>query len=178
MSKRSKRKKITTKNSRKKLQRALRTNLDKLTSKQIANYEDSLEVKTKMLDGTSLTKVAKQVGISPSTVKQYLGSALTLQNHRWIAKSSDRLLRKIRIYEKGKQIWITVRGRKHATLIGQYHSAIGRLTKDQSALKPFRKIKIKDVNGKIHHLETDSARIFEILEQQEDAEFYSIYARR
>jgi hypothetical protein len=162
----------------KKLQRALRTNLDKLTTKQIANYEDSLEVANKMRHGFSLTKAAKQVGISSSTVKKYVGPALKFQNHRWIAKQSDRLLRKIRIYEKGKQFWITVRGRKQATLIGQYHSAIGRLTKDQSVLKPFKKIKIKDANGKVHHLETNITKIFAILEQQEDAEFYSIYTRR
>ncbi|MGI0047488.1 MAG: hypothetical protein ACREBB_09945 [Nitrosotalea sp.] len=110
--------------------------------------------------------------------KASCGSALKLQNHRYIAKKSDRLPRKIIIYEKGNQVWVTVRGIKQARIVGQYHSAIGRLAKDESALKPFKKIKIRDAKGKFHRLETDPTKIFAILERQEDAEFYTIYGRK
>lgn len=178
MTKHSKRKKLSTRKSANKLQRAWIFYLYELTTKQIANYEDSLEVLSKMRDGLSLTKASKQVGISSSTVKRYVSSALSLQNHRWFAKQSDRLLRKMEIYEKGKPIWITVRGIKQARLIGQYHSAIGRLEKDESALKSFKKIKVKDANGKFHRLETNVAKIFAILERREDSEFFQIYGRK
>lgn len=162
---------------RKKLQRVWKINLDKLTSKQNATYEDSLDVINKMRHGVSLSKACKQVRISSSTVKRYVGSALTSKNRRWIAKQSDRLLRKMEIYVNGKSIWVTVRGIKQARIIGQYQSAIGRLENDKSSLKSFEKIKIRDMNGKFHRLETNVTKIFEILEKREDSEFYKIYGR-
>jgi hypothetical protein len=155
-----------------------RKNLDLLSDKQIAKYEDSLEVLSIMRKGITITNASRQVGISVPTVKKYTGSALKLENHRLVAKQNDTLLRKLRIYQKGKEIWITLRGNKQSVIIGQYHSAIGRLEKDEFALKPFKKIKIKDANGKIHRLETDTTKIFAILEKREDSEFYSIYGRR
>ena len=161
----------------KKLQGVLRIDLDNMPPKQIAKYEDCLDVLNKVRQGESLTHASKQVGISPQTVKRYVGTALKSKNHRWIAKQSDRLLRKISIYENGKQTWITVRGIRQARIIGQYHSAIGRLANDQSALLPFEKIKIKDTKGNFHRLETNPSNIFAILERQEDVEFYTIYGR-
>ncbi len=152
--------------------------LDILTSKQISKYEDSLEVLNLMRKGRSIRNTSRKVGISPSTVKRYVGSALRLKNHRLVPKQFDRLLRKVRIYEKGIEVWITVKGNKQSAIIGQYHSAIGRFAKDESALKPFKKLKIMDANGKAYRLETDMTKIFSILEKREDSEFYSIYARR
>lgn len=177
MSKYFKRKKLSSRKYRKRPQRVWKINLDKLTSKQNANYEDSLDVLNQMRHGVSLSKACKQVGISPSTVKRYVGLALTLQNHRWIVEPSDRLLRKMEIYVNGKPIWVTVRGIKQARIIGQYHSAIGRLENDKSSLKSFEKVKIRDMNGKFHRLETDITKIFAILERREGSEFYKIYGR-
>lgn len=177
MPSRTKKKKFFTKKAKKR-QGVLRIDLDKMTSKQIAKYEDSLDVLNKIRHGQSLRQASKQVGISAQTVRRYVGSTLELQNHKWTAKQSDRLLRKLVIYKKGNQVWVTVRGIRQARIVAQYHSAIGRLSKDESALQPFKKIKIKDAKGKFHRLETDSKNIFAILERQEDAEFYSIYARR
>ncbi|MGI0047510.1 MAG: hypothetical protein ACREBB_10055 [Nitrosotalea sp.] len=175
---RTKKKKYFAKKAIKKKRRVLRIDLDRLTPKQTGTYEDALDVLNKIRHGLSLTKASKQVGISIPTVKRYVGSTLKLQNHRYVAKESDSLPRKIIIYEKGNQVWITVRGIKQARIVGQYHSAIGRLSKDGSALKPFSKIKIRDAKGKFHRLETDSTKIFSILERQEDAEFYTIYGRK
>ncbi|MDE1862841.1 MAG: hypothetical protein KGI33_08010 [Thaumarchaeota archaeon] len=174
---RTKKKKLSKRNVTIRRQRILKIDLDKMTSKQIAYYEDSLDVLNRMRHGESLAQASKQVGISTRTVKGYVGSALIFHNHRWSAKKSDRLLRKIRIYENGKQTWITVRGIKQARIVGQYHSAVGRLADNESSLLPFKKIKIKDAKGKVHRLETDPVKVFSILEQQEDMEFYTIYGR-
>lgn len=174
---RTKKKRLRSKYRKKNLNRVLKIDLDKMTSKQIANYEDSLDVLNRIRSGESLAQASKQVGISTRTVKGYVGSALIFHNHRWSAKKSDRLLRKIRIYENGKQISITIRGIKQARIVGQYHSAVGRLADDESSLLPFKKIKIKDAKGKFHRLETDPAKVFSILERQEDMEFYTIYGR-
>lgn len=152
-------------------------NLDSLNPRQFAKYEDSLHVLDEMREGKSIKTASKQYGISPSTVKKYLGSALYLKQHKLVAKKSDNLLRKLRIYKNGGEIPITVKGSKQAETIAQYHSAIGRLHNDRSALVKFKKIIIKDINGKIHHLETNTVKIFAILERREDAEFFSIYAR-
>ena len=177
MPSRTKKKKFFAKKAKKR-QGVLRIDLDKMTSKQVAKYEDSLDVLNKIRHGQSLRHASKQVGISAQTVKRYVGSALKLQNHKWAAKQSDRLLRKIIIYENGKQEWITIRGIRQARIVAQYHSAIGRLSKDESALHPFKKIKLSDAKGKFHRLETNSSNIFAILERQEDAEFYTIYGRK
>lgn len=156
---------------------AWKENLDALTPRQIAKYEDSLHVLDEIRDGKSIKTASRQYGISPSTVKKYLGSTLYLKHHRLVAKKSDRLLRKIRIYKYGGEISITIKGNRQATIIAQYHSAIGRLPNDRTALKKFKNIRIKDINGKIHNLETNTVKIFAILERREDAEFFSIYSR-
>ncbi|WP_268541334.1 hypothetical protein [Candidatus Nitrosotenuis cloacae] len=130
-----------------------------------------------MRDGKSIKTASKQYGISPSTVKKYVGSALYKKNRRLVAKKSDNLLRRVRSYKDGIEIYITVRGNRRATTIGQYHSAIGRLPHDRSALLPFKKTRITDIYGKIHTLETNTVKIFAILERREDAEFFSIYSR-
>lgn len=153
------------------------TSPDSLSPKQLAKYEDSLHVLDEMRDGKSIKTASKQVSISPSTVKKYVGSALYLKQRRLVAKKSDNLLRNLRIYENGGEFPITVRGSKQVKIIAQYHSEIGRLHNDRSALVKFKKITIKDVYGKTHRLETNTVKIFAILERRENAEFFSIYAR-
>lgn len=160
---------------RRKLQ--FRKNLDSLFPEQLAKHADSLEVLKLMRHGLSLSKASKQVGISPNTVRKYIGSALYKKHNRLIAKKSDNLLRKVPIYKNCGEISITIKGNRQATLVGQYHSAIGRLPHDRSALLPFKKIKIKDSYGKTHTLETNTVKILAILERREDAEFFSIYSR-
>jgi hypothetical protein len=86
----------------------------------------------------------------------------------------------MRIYEDGKEIWIQVKGLKKASLIGQYHSAVGRLvdSNEKNALHIFEKIKIKEYKGKYHKLETNPKKIYEIFDQREEPEYFTIYSKR
>lgn len=158
---------------------AWKTDLDLLTKKQLARYEDSLDVLRMMRLGTSFSKASKTVGISPPTTKKFLGKTITTKNNKVIARKSDTLLRKLRIYEKGKEVFIQVKGSKRSKKIGQYHSAIGqRLDRDnKKSLNSFKGIFIKDSKGKIHRFETDIDSIIEIFERREDPEFFTIYKR-
>jgi len=154
--------------------------LDLLSDKQLAKYEDSLEVLGLVRKGKSLNQSSKQVGISPSTVKRYVSSALKSKNNRIVAKKRDSLLRKIRIYENGKEEFIQTRGRKNASISGKYLSAVGQSidNDDASTLKMFERKTIIDHKGKHHVLETNLNKLKQISERREEREFFSIYHRR
>ncbi len=154
--------------------------LDLLSSKQLAKYEDSLEVLSIMRKGTTIKNASKQVGISVPTVKKYAGSALKLKSHRLVAKQSDSLLRKIRIYENGKEEFIQTRGRKNSTILAQYMSAVGRRIdrNDTTALKLFENKTIIDSKGRHHKFETDIKKLIKIFEKREEPEFFIIYGRK
>lgn len=153
--------------------------LDKLTPRQSSKYDDSLEVIKLMRRGYKIRDAASEVGISVPTVKKYVGSALRVKDDILVAKTTDNLLRKMRIYENGQELWIQVKGRKNASIIGQYHSAVGRRVdkNEKSALELFKKIKVRDAKGKPHNLETDSKKIFDIFDSREEPEFFRIYQR-
>jgi len=153
--------------------------LDTLTPRSASKYDDSLEVLRLMRQGYKIKDASNEVGISPTTVKKYVGLALKKKDNVLVAKSSDSLLRKMRIYEDGQEKWIQARGRKNASIIGQYHSAVGRRVdkNERNALELFKKIKIRDTKGKVHILETDSENIFDIFDRREEPEFFTIYQR-
>jgi len=162
------------------LKQKWKKDLDLLTSKQSAKYDDSLEVLRLIRKGMSLNQASKQVGISPSTAKRYVGIALKLKNKRIVARKNDSLLRKIRIYENGKEEFIQIKGRKNSSIIAQYLGAVGkRIDKnDVAALDSFEKITIRDFKGNHHKFETDIKKLIQIFEKREEPEFFTIYQRR
>lgn len=154
-----------------------KTDLSSLTDRQSAKYEDSLEVLRVMRKGTSFSKAVKTLRISPSTTKKYLGNSLSKKNGKLVPKKNDNLLRQIRIYENGKEVFIQVKGTNNAKKIAQYHSAIGqRIDKnDKTALESFKRMVIKDHTGKYHTFETDLEKILDILQRKEEPPFFTIY---
>ena len=156
-----------------------KTDLDSLSPKQLSRYEDSIEVLKLMRNGYSIKDATKEVGITTRIAKHYIGSALKSKNNTLVPRVTDHLLRKMRIYEDGKEAWIQVRGLNKASLIGQYHSAVGRLvdSNEKNALQLFKKIKIKEYKGKYHKLETNSKNIFGIFDQREEPEYFTIYSK-
>jgi len=152
--------------------------LDRLTPKQLAKYNDSLEVLRLMRKGNSFSKASKDRGISPSTAKKFLGKTIRKRKNKIIARKNDSLLRKVKIYENGQQVFIQIKGKKNSVLAGQYHSAIGLLTSngDKITIKQFRNKTIKDIFRKKHNFENEPENLLEILNKQEDREFFTIYA--
>lgn len=153
-----------------------KVDLSLLTPKQLAKYDSSLEALYLIRHGSSMKSASKTTGTSVHTIKKYVGSALRVKNHRIVARKNDSLLRKMSIYENGKEVFVQVRGTKKASVIGKYQSAIGRLKEnDTNLILSFREIKIRDIKGKIHRFDSDPDKILEILERIEEPEFFSIY---
>ena len=150
-------------------------NLDLLTPKQLARYEDSLEVLRLMRNGSTFSMSTKTVGANPSTVKKILGRTLTKRNNRIKARKNDLLIRKLRIYENGKEVFIQVKGNKKAKLVAQYHSAVGREFEGIKSLQSFENTRIVDIFRKSHTFETNIDSIQLIFEKREEPEFFTIY---
>ena len=154
-----------------------KVNLDLLTPKQQAKYNDSLEVLRLIRTGTTFSKATKLVGVTSSTSKKFLGKTLRKNKGRIVARKNDSLLRNIRIYENGKEVFIQIKGNKKAKLVAQYHSAVGRKLdrNDSIALQSFRLKKIRDSKGKLHFFETDIEKVQKIFAKREEPEFFTIY---
>lgn len=152
-------------------------NLDSLTPKQLARYNDSLEVLRLMREGASFYKATNMVGVNPQTAKKILAKTLLKKKNRLVARKSDSLVRQVRLYENGKQVFIQVKGKSNSRKIAQYHSAVGqRFDKNNPVpLEAFNGMVVKDVFGKYHSFETDVSKIKELLLSQETPEFRTIY---
>jgi hypothetical protein len=126
--------------------------------------------------GYSLTRASRDAGISPYTVRRHT-NAVRYKGYRYRPKAYDRIDRRMAINEGGRERWITVKDSRHASMIGRYHSAVRQFleTGDASHLKPFKGKRVRDIDGNWHTLETDPDKLYEIEEQREEEEFYSIY---
>lgn len=153
-------------------------NLDSLPPRQIIAYENSLEVIRQMRRGKTITSATKNVGTTIPTVKKYASSALQKKSNRITVKKNDNLLRKMRMYENGKEVWVQVKGIRQAKLIGQYHSSIEKRMEQgqEDALDAFKGITVTDVKGQKHILETDITKLTAIREKIEEPEHFTIYS--
>jgi hypothetical protein len=146
-------------------------NLDSLTPKQEAKYYSAIEVLRKMRKGETLTNASKDVGISPTTVKKYVGSSLEKTKRRIVPTKEDRLLRRTNIYENGRLVSVQVRGNKKASRILAYRDSVERRIDNnrKDALAPFEGLAVTDFEGKKHRLETDVSKLKSILEKREES---------
>jgi hypothetical protein len=136
----------------------------------------SLEVLTKArTTNKSLTKIAKQNGISLKTVLHNT-NAFKKVNRRWVAKRFDKIPRSMKINEKGKKISVEINDSRHASTIGKYHNAVKELKNgNKKKIKEFSKIKIRDSNNKLHSFEVRPKKLLEIEERVEEPEFVDVY---
>ena len=153
-------------------------NLDLLPPRQIIAYENSLEVIRQMRRGKTITSATKNVGTTIPTVKKYADSALQKKRNRITVKNNDNLLRKMRIYENGKEVWVQVKGNRRAKVIGKYHGSVEKRIEQgqEDALDSFKGIVVTDVKGKKHILETNFSKLTEIREKIEEPEHFAIYS--
>jgi hypothetical protein len=127
-------------------------------------------------EGQSLTSACREGRISPQTVRRYTNAVKNIDG-RWKPTAYDRIGRVMLINENGRGVWVTVKDSRYASMIGRYHSAVRQFleTGDESFLKPFKGKRIKDANGNWHTLETDPEKLYDIAEQREEEEFFTIY---
>lgn len=164
---------------RKRSREPWKIDLNLLTARQSSKYDDSLEVLRLMRRGIKFSDAIKEVGIGSKTVKKYVGSTMKIKNRILVPKSTDTLLRTMRIYENGNEVLIQIKGLKKASIIGKYHSAVGKLVdqNDNNVLDDFKTIQIRDIHRKTHTLETNRNKIFDIFDRREEPEFFTIYDR-
>jgi len=150
-----------------------------LTATQKVEYNHALEVLRLMRNKNfSLTKASKSIEFPIKKAIKYLGKTLRKVRGRYYASRSDRMNRKMHFFEKGRKTRITVTNSTDAHLIGQYFSAVGRLSfqRDLDALKPFEGLFVIDADGQKHYFETDPDKVRLILSRIEDFEIFEVYS--
>lgn len=151
--------------------------IESLTGPQQDRYERSLEaLKLMRRNGMSLTQAARQVNLSPETVKNMMGKAIESNGSRYNAKPSDQLERIMYFYDDRGLTIIKIKSSKSASLIGQYHASIKKYTYtgDFSDVMKFKGKSIVDAYGIRHEFITDKLQINNFARSGE-IRFESIY---
>ena len=90
-----------------------------------------------MRHGISISRAARENGVTPRTIKRYAGSALFQDRPggRIRATKSDRLVRYLQVPGPNGPMEISVRGSKAASEIANYKAAVNRFLRgDRNAL--------------------------------------------
>jgi hypothetical protein len=117
-----------------------------------------------MRQGDSLSKAARDNGVTARTVKRYAGSALVQDRPggRFRATKSDRLVRYLQIPGPNGPINVNARGSKIASEFAKYKAAVNRLLEgDRYALKDWHGKKIAGIS-----LITDTKTLVEQAHQE------------
>jgi len=133
---------------------------------------------SKVREGLTLPKAAKEFGISPEIVIALGRSALRKQtNGRYVAKKTDELLRGISALTTQGRTEIATRDSRQASLVGSHWAAVQKFLQsgDDSALLRFNKKKIVDARRKRFVLLTDPKEL-ERLGSAGVLRFESMYA--
>jgi hypothetical protein len=130
-------------------------------------------------DDLSLRQASREFGVDPRTVLRLGSSAVRKRpSGRYVARSSDRLLRVLAVPTNTGTREIALRGSKQASLLGQYWDAVQRYlqTGDESSLQAFSGRHLIDANGTRTELLTDPNELNR-LGNAGVLSFESLYAR-
>lgn len=151
----------------------------KLDSITKATRIRSLEAFRTLREGKSLAYSARYSGVDVRTVKAHLKGFIYKHHGRYKARSKDTIQRGLNIFERGKVRNIIVGDSDTASQIGLYYNDVKRVLTfgNPNQLKKWRTVIIKDINGKVHRLETNVNRLIEIKLRQENLDMNEgIYA--
>lgn len=129
-----------------------------LSAKQRETWDSIGHVISKIRDGMTLPKAAKEFGLDRNTVIRLGRSALRKQkNGRYVAKKTDQLLRVVNVLTTQGRIEVATRDSRQASLVGGHWAAVQKYlqTGDDSALLRFKGKKATDARGKRYVLLTD-----------------------
>jgi hypothetical protein len=149
-----------------------------LSPKSQGTWDSIGHVISKIRQGMTLPKAAKEFGISPKAVIGLGRSALRRKkNGRYVAKKTDQLLRVVNVLTTDGRKEIATRDSRQATLVGSHWAAIQKFlqTGDDSALSKFTKKKVVDARRKRFVLLTDTKEL-ERLGSAGVLRFESMYA--
>jgi hypothetical protein len=143
----------------------------KLQARSDASRQRAFKALWAMRQGDTLSKAARENGVTVRTVKHYVGSALVQgrPGGRIRATKSDRLVRYLQIPGPDGPREITVRGSKTASRFANYKAAINRLLAgDRNAMEKWHGKKIAGIE-----LITDTKTLVE--QARKDILPYSLY---
>ena len=143
-------------------------------------WDNAVHVIAKMRsENLSLTKAAREYGVTPKAVLARAGTALKkTKSGRYVARPSDKLLRVLVIPSPEGQREVVVKDSAVASKIAEYSDAVQKFlrTGDSSKLKKFKRIKLLDEKGQRIRLVTDLAEL-QRLGSAGVLSFESLYAR-
>ena len=148
-----------------------------LKPKELLLRNKALHVRNALKKNQDLNSVLKDEDISKNDLIKYLGDTIRIKDDKARVKKYDQIPRLMLIDEDGKEFSIVVRNSNDASIIGKYYNAKRHFleTGDASKLKQFKKIRIKDADSNIHHLETNPNKIYEIEDRKEEPEAFEVY---
>lgn len=110
------------------------------------SYNRALQVVNRVRHGESLSRAAKEIGISPDTVRRYAGSAFVQDARgRWQTKPSDRLYRRMRWIDDHGMTTVEPANSKEASKLSAYWKAVDHYltTGDDRPLHRFRRMRLR-----------------------------------
>lgn len=91
------------------------------------------------VDGRSLTRAARDVGLTRDAVRAWTGRTIRKRDGRFVAGRSDKLVRKMAVLTPRGTIHLPIYDSRVASKLGAYHAAVkAALRGDLKALAPFR----------------------------------------
>jgi hypothetical protein len=113
---------------------------DKLTLAQdIARNKALHALSLVRADAWSLTRAAREVGLTRDAVRAWVGRSIGKRNGRFVARASDKLARKMAVLTPRGTQYVPIFDSRVASKLGAYHAAVkAALHGDLKALAPFR----------------------------------------
>jgi hypothetical protein len=141
-------------------------------------YDPRLEQGLKAVrKGKSITSAAKSIGAAPKTLKKYIEqSGVAKAKDRGLQFGADRRSRELAFYSSGREVVVTVRGLKQASLVGSYMATVKDFlsTNDPSGLELFKGQFVADTKGQKYIFETRPNVLYRLNASSTDS-FEEIY---
>jgi hypothetical protein len=125
-------------------------------------YRKALEVLNQVRHGSSLSRAAKALGITPDTVLRYAGAGLERDKRgRWIAKPVDRLVRRMRFVDRYGLITVEPANSREAQKLARYWHAVHvyATTGDDRLLRQFERMRLRTRDKTSLRFMTDRAQL-------------------
>lgn len=129
--------------------RSRKTSLTKISKRSQSARDRAFSALSSMRRGASLSRAARENGVTVRTVQRYVGRALVQDRRggRIRAAKSDRLVRNLQIPGPAGPVEIKVRGSKTASEVAKYKAAVNRFLRgDRNALANWHGKKIAGID--------------------------------
>ncbi len=89
--------------------------------------------------GYSLARAARETDLRPEAVRGWVGRSLAKRGRRWVARTSDKLVRVMKVLTVRGEQAVPIYSSRTASTLGAYHAAVREaLRGNVAALRPFR----------------------------------------